>query len=199
MTVPLTRTRLSEARLGELFGAVLDLLRELGYEALTMDAVAARAHTSKATLYRQWDGKPGLVVAALQHSGPADPPVADTGGLRGDLAAMLDHNRRQHERHAAEKADLVPALMHAMLTDPELRRVMREQIINKGTARLNEVFGRAVARGEIDPQCPALPYAADLIVSFGLSHAVLRAQADEQPDFLAFIDDVVVPLLTARR
>ena len=53
-----TRSRLTPEREAELYAAVLDLLREVGYDALTMDAVAARTRSSKATLYRQWGSKP---------------------------------------------------------------------------------------------------------------------------------------------
>ncbi|MGO4429316.1 TetR family transcriptional regulator, partial [Streptomyces sp. MCAF7] len=46
------RSRLSPERESELYEAVMGLLTEVGYDALTMDAVAARTHSSKATLYR---------------------------------------------------------------------------------------------------------------------------------------------------
>ena len=48
-----------------LLAAVIGLLGESGYEAMTMDAVAARAHASKATIYRRWPGKAELVRAAV--------------------------------------------------------------------------------------------------------------------------------------
>ncbi len=54
----MARSRLTPERESELYAAVLDLLREVGYDALTMDAVAARTHSSKATLYRQWGASP---------------------------------------------------------------------------------------------------------------------------------------------
>ncbi|WP_297546447.1 helix-turn-helix domain-containing protein [Amycolatopsis sp.] len=50
--------------------AVLELLAEVGYDQMTMDGVAARAHASKATIYRRWPGKAELVVTAVKrHSG----------------------------------------------------------------------------------------------------------------------------------
>lgn len=64
------RSRITPEREAELHGAVLDLLREVGYEALTMDAVAARTKSSKATLYRQWGSKPELVAKALRCTQP---------------------------------------------------------------------------------------------------------------------------------
>ena len=59
--------RLSDSREAEVLDLALDLLARNGYGNLTMDAVAAAAHTSKATIYRQWGGKAGLVSAALGH------------------------------------------------------------------------------------------------------------------------------------
>src|SRR5580700_5639700 len=67
--------------------ATLALLAEIGYDRLTIDAVAARAHSSKATIYRRWSGKAELVVDAL-HSLKGSPPTPDTGSLRGDLEAI---------------------------------------------------------------------------------------------------------------
>ena len=64
---PARRTRLTPERERELFTAVVDLVREQGYDALTMDAVAARTKSSKATLYRQWESKPKLVASAMRH------------------------------------------------------------------------------------------------------------------------------------
>ena len=82
------RSRITPEREAELYGAVLDLLREVGYDAVTMDAVAARTRSSKATLYRQWGGKAELVVRAMRSQKPGGIADIDTGTLRGDLLAF---------------------------------------------------------------------------------------------------------------
>jgi AcrR family transcriptional regulator len=51
--------------------AALELLAEIGYDQLTMDAVAARAHCSKATIYRRWPGKAELVTTAVRRQAVA--------------------------------------------------------------------------------------------------------------------------------
>jgi len=40
----------------------LTVLADVGYRALTMDAVAATAKAGKATIYRRWDSKLDLVI-----------------------------------------------------------------------------------------------------------------------------------------
>ena len=69
--------------------AALELLAEIGYDRLSIDAVAARAKASKMTIYRRWSGKAELVVDALSSlRKPGEVP--DTGSLRGDLEAMAE-------------------------------------------------------------------------------------------------------------
>lgn len=65
-------------------------LAERGYDEFTIDAVAARAGTSRAVLYRRWSSKQELALAALKHEADKDVVVApDTGSLRGDIIALL--------------------------------------------------------------------------------------------------------------
>jgi AcrR family transcriptional regulator len=71
--------------------ATLELLGESGYDQMTIDAVAARARCSKATIYRRWPDKAALVVTAVRrHAGqPAAATAPDTGSLRSDPQAAL--------------------------------------------------------------------------------------------------------------
>jgi AcrR family transcriptional regulator len=87
-----TRGRPRDPSRGEaILKATIELLAEVGYEGTSIDAVAARAGVSKPTIYRRWpDGKEQLVSAAVA-SCKEDAPVPDTGTLRGDLVALLEH------------------------------------------------------------------------------------------------------------
>jgi AcrR family transcriptional regulator len=74
--------------------ATMTVLGEVGYTGLTMDAVAARAAVSRATIHRWWPSKASLVVEALDRAIPAPDPVA-TGDTSADVRtvvqATLDH------------------------------------------------------------------------------------------------------------
>ncbi|MFD5828591.1 TetR/AcrR family transcriptional regulator [Lentzea sp. NPDC060358] len=79
------------ARQDQILAVVTELIAEIGYEALTTDAVVARAQTSKTTLYRYWPGgKADLVAGALRRAADCAPSTtADAGSLTGDLLVCL--------------------------------------------------------------------------------------------------------------
>jgi AcrR family transcriptional regulator len=83
------RPRMTPDREPDLLITAMDALREVGYQDLSMDLVAARARCSKATLYRLWPGKPQLVAAALYATRPAKSDEINTGTLRGDLLCVV--------------------------------------------------------------------------------------------------------------
>src|SRR6478735_5965606 len=87
MTPSTERPRIEGDREQEILDATLEVLAEVGYDRLTMDAVAAKAKASKATLYRRWTNKVSLVIDALHPKGVY--VVPDTGSLRGDLQEVF--------------------------------------------------------------------------------------------------------------
>jgi AcrR family transcriptional regulator len=73
-----------------ILAAALQELTGVGYEAMTIEGVAARAHVGKTTIYRRWPSKEALVLAAIQRL-QAEAPLLDTGNVRADLLAMVKH------------------------------------------------------------------------------------------------------------
>ncbi len=69
----------------QIIAAAADLLRQRGFERMTVDDVASRAGVGKATVYRRWPSKDDLAVAAMQRLYSVEFPDVDTGSLRGDL------------------------------------------------------------------------------------------------------------------
>lgn len=154
-----SRPRLEGEREQEVLDATLDVLVEVGYDRLTMDAVASRARASKATLYRRWAGKAALVTDALAAAkGPV--VTSDTGTLRGDLLAAFcgpgGFTEPAHVRHLASVAT-------AIATDPEFAAAFRERVVAAKLVALRHLFERAAARGELredadlDVLAPTLP------------------------------------------
>ncbi|MCD0484220.1 TetR/AcrR family transcriptional regulator [Streptacidiphilus sp. ASG 303] len=182
-------SRLPKEREHDLYDAVLQVLRDVGYEGLTMDTVSVRAHVSKATLYRRWHSKSRLVVAALRHAEPAKISTVDTGSLRGDLHEVA---RRVTDR-AVESGALLSAVCHAMRTDEELARTLRETLFDTEAAALAAMARRAVDRGEADPAAPALPYFPQLVVAPVLTATLLQGEECDAGQLQAYFDAVVLP------
>ncbi len=69
-------------------GAALDLVAERGIAGASIEAVSARSGVAKTTVYRQWPNQAALVLDAFRSIAP-DPPLPDTGTLRGDLEVLV--------------------------------------------------------------------------------------------------------------
>ncbi|MEV5428566.1 TetR/AcrR family transcriptional regulator [Streptomyces sp. NPDC052701] len=186
------RSRITPEREAELYEAVLDLLREVGYDALTMDAVAARTRSSKATLYRQWGGKAELVVKAVRHSKPGKTGEIDTGTLRGDLHALVELD---DDCTIEQNSALMRGVAMAMHNNADLRRVFRDQFIEPEMAEFRRVIQRAVDRGEVRPDCPALDFLLHMLVGGFATRALLDDQPPSRAFLLSYIDAVVLPAL----
>jgi AcrR family transcriptional regulator len=172
--------------------ATLALLAESGYDQLTIDAVAARARCSKATIYRRWPGKAALVITAVRrHAGQPETAAADTGSLRSDLLAALTAMRSSL---SGQDAALILGMLGAMRRDPELAAAVRDQVLDAKREALRLPVARAIARGDI-------PADADTALLAEISSAVLLSRllvTGEPPDdaFLRhLIDAALLPAL----
>ncbi|MFD0165002.1 TetR/AcrR family transcriptional regulator [Streptomyces decoyicus] len=187
------RSRLTPEREGELFDAVLDLLREVGYDALTMDAVAARTRSSKATLYRQWQGKPQLVARALRHCKPVSTADVDTGSLRGDFAELV--RRADGEGQMEKDAALMRGLGMAIHGNPDLHEALREVLLDPEVTGLNAMLRRGIDRGEIAADCSALQFIPHMLVGAFVARQLIEDRCADAAFFSAYLDAVVFPAL----
>ncbi|TXS55578.1 TetR/AcrR family transcriptional regulator [Streptomyces sp. t39] len=188
------RSRLTPEREAELYTAVLDLLREVGYDALTMDAVAGRTRASKATLYRQWGSKAELVVKAMRHNKPAGFSDIDTGTLHGDFHAMLD---RTDDCQMEKDSALMRGLAQAIHTNPDLHEALRDLLIEPEISGLGMLLRRAVDRGEIRADNPALGYVVHMIVGAFVARQMIEDRTPDRAFLTDYLDAVVLPALAA--
>jgi AcrR family transcriptional regulator len=186
------RSRITPEREAELYAAVLDLLREVGYDALTMDAVAARTRSSKATLYRQWGGKPELVARAIRHNKPGSVADIDTGSLRGDLHALTS---REDDSAMQQNAALMRGLFMAVHSNPDLLQAFKELLIEPEMEEFHRVVQRAVDRGEVQAGRPALDHIMHMLVGAFATRTLIDDQPPTQAFLTSYIDAVVLPAL----
>ncbi|WP_432990252.1 TetR/AcrR family transcriptional regulator [Dactylosporangium sp. CA-233914] len=184
----------------ELESALLDAawaeLLEAGYDGFTIDAVAIRAGTSRAVLYRRWPTKQDLVRAALGHGAGNDlPPPPQTGSLRGDLIALL----RQANQTRIDVATLVMVRLGAYYKETGTSIAdLREVMPGNHQAVVQQIIERAVERGEIDP-AKLTPRIARL--PFDLFRYELMMTLEPVPDATIeeIIDTTFLPLVTPGR
>ncbi|HLL65900.1 MAG TPA: TetR/AcrR family transcriptional regulator [Micromonosporaceae bacterium] len=184
-------TRLGDEREHEILRATYALLAEVGYEGLRLDAVAARARASKATLYRHWPGKAQLVADAVRSCQASRHQPPDTGSLRGDLVAMLNVMASSMTQ---DDGPLFAGLVMAMQNDPELAAEVRRNRAS-GATPAAAIHANAVNRGELDPDSNP-----QLIDEIAPAVMFMRCFALGEPIDEAFIDhlvdDILLPLLS---
>ncbi len=184
-----TRPRVEGERELEILEAALEVLDEVGYDLLTMDAVAARAKASKATLYRRWKSKPELVVAAIMaHKGES--VVPDTGTLRGDLLAAYCGASGGLNDPLAQS--VLSAVVTAMGRDPEFAEVYRRDFIAPKIAVSRAIYERARTRGEVHPDVD-LSVLAPSLAGIVLHRAFLLGDAVTPELVERVLDEVILP------
>ena len=177
------------AREQAILDAALELVMEVGYDRLSMDALAERAHASKATIYRRWTGKAQVVAEAIRRRKSGPHAAADTGSLRQDLLQTLGGMCASLDGDEA----LVAGVMSAMRTDSELAGLMRTHVLD-GDSPMDVVVARAVARGELPPGASGalVDEVAPAVVMLRL---VFRGEPLDEAFLVHLVDEIVLPLL----
>jgi AcrR family transcriptional regulator len=185
------RSKLTPEREQEFFDAVLEQIRECGYDAVTMEGVAVSTRCSKSTLYRQWKTKPQFVAAALRSNRRVRFAGIDTGSLAGDLREVA----RSAAAWSAKDTKLHQALGHAVTQDKELACALREALVEPELAALEEILRRGVERGEVPAGHPALPFVPAQMFGVLRVRPVLEGEYAD-PDYLVrFVEAAVLPAL----
>jgi AcrR family transcriptional regulator len=152
--------RRSEGSRQAILAAALELTAEVGYGALTVDGIAARAGTGKQTIYRWWPSKDDVLLEALAVKADLHVPIPDEGSYAADLHAFLtasfDLGRRP------QVAGVLRALMARAQIEEAFGQRFRDSFLQRRRDALAVVLDRAAARGELPPHLPR-GTAADIV------------------------------------
>jgi AcrR family transcriptional regulator len=174
--------------------AVMTELAANGYDALSIERVAERARTGKASIYRRWPTKLDLVLDAVDSAMPSADAVPDSGDLRGDLLCVL---RRIARYLNTDAGGALRACMADVKHHRELSVAVHERLVEPRKRVMRDVLQRAVDRGEVRPE-----RLTDRVLQLGptLLHAERhqRGAALRDADVVAIVDEVLLPLLCPR-
>jgi len=177
----------------ELLDVTLELLQEHGYERLTIDAVAAMARASKATVYRRWPSKAELVLAAFIEGVRQIALHPNTGTLRGDLLQLGEACREQ----ASDQAGTIRAVLVETSRHPALNEALQNQFLDQRKALIHEILRDAVDRGEIDATVIS-DELWDVLPGYLIFRIVMPSRPPTQETVRALVDDVLIPSLTRK-
>ena len=191
MTLDRPTRRRGEELENALLDAAWDELVENGYAGLTYEAVATRAHTSRAVLYRRWPDRESLVRALVRRSGErVQVQAPDTGSLRGDVIELLrESNRHRFPLWIVLAVQLAPFYAETGVTPAELR----QELIGDRASSMEAVVARARARGELRDGLSER--------ALGAAFAMFRSEAimrlGQVPDevIVEIVDEVYLPLV----
>lgn len=169
-----------------ILSAALDVLSEVGYSGLTIEAVAARAGVGKSTIYRQWCGKLELVEAAVRNLKPAA-AWPTTGTVRERLMVVL--RQMAHAMAGSTWSNCLPAIIEAAERDAEVMAIHR-RLATERRELLVELLAEGVKSGEV-------PAGADLgvLAECLVGPILLRRLLLHEPFDDAAIGDLVDQLL----
>jgi AcrR family transcriptional regulator len=171
-----------------LLEAAWDELQSVGYANFTMEAVAARAGTSKPVLYRRWPNRAQLALAALRRRvSPITSEVPDTGDLRQDTLTLLE---RLRDRQRVAGSDVIHGLLAELPDGPR-------EVLGLVPGIMLTVLERAADRGEVRLDRVTRPIAA--LPGTLLRHEMMISRDVVSDAVLAeIVDDIFLPLVSTR-
>jgi AcrR family transcriptional regulator len=126
--------------------ATLEALIDQGYQAMSIEGIAARAGVGKATIYRRWSDKAQLVVDSVRARGEFAPLPERTGDLAADIRAMLELSLVCMK---GSDGALISTFSAERLRHPELAEVFERECLTERRQRWYELISEAVAQGRL--------------------------------------------------
>jgi AcrR family transcriptional regulator len=150
-------TRRSERAKQAILDATRELLAEVGYVRLTVEAIAARAGAGKQTIYRWWPSKGAVAFDALLDGnieGGRSPLIPDSGDVKEDFRALL-HGSVEEMTNPA-RGQLLRTIVAEVQHDPDLAeeleaRLLRPQF-DAAIQRIRAGQQAGQIRDDLDPE-----------------------------------------------
>jgi AcrR family transcriptional regulator len=181
---PVTRGRPRDARADEaILEATFRQLVDVGYAALSIEAIAAEAGVAKTTIYRRHPTKKDLVIAAMRAATPFEPPPQD---LPSRQALELFIRTAIHLLIESGAFRILGSLLIEEEREPGLLAAFRERLLEPRRAMVEAMLLRGIDRGEIRRDIDPL-VVTEMIAGAVIGHHVILGHRGDE----AWIRDLV--------
>jgi AcrR family transcriptional regulator len=189
---PPNPTRRNQRSRQAILTATADLLGEVGYSKLTVEAIAARAGAGKQTIYRWWPDKGAVVLDAYLALVGADQDLdfPDSGDLEADLRLVLGSTVDSLADPVFERR--YRALLTAIQDDPALAATLLDRLLKPWLAATAQRLRTAQRAGQLRSDVD-LEVAAELLYGPVYYRWLLRTG----PTSRRYVDAVVAMTLRA--
>jgi AcrR family transcriptional regulator len=126
--------------------ATLDQLAEVGYQGMSIEAIAARAGVGKTTIYRRYRSKEELIADAIK-SLREEVPIPNTGSLWGDLDILIENAAKVTLSSLVRQT--IALIISTASNSPQFAFVYWAEYMKPRHQAFSVVLERAKARNEI--------------------------------------------------
>lgn len=126
--------------------ATLGLLADVGYQSMSIEAIASRAGVGKTTIYRRYTSKEELVADAIE-SLRDDLAIPDTGSFWGDMDILIENAAKKIDSSLGRQT--LALIISTASSNPQFAEVYWTKYIKPRREAFSRVLERAQSRGEI--------------------------------------------------
>lgn len=180
--------------------AVIAELAEAGYRGFSVEAVAARARTGKASIYRRWPTKQDLVADALESAVPcldADAMVDRFDDSVTTAQALFGVARTMTAVINSTAGEAMRTIKCEAAVDPELAKMIDERFQAPRRAAMLRLLQRGVERGEVRPGAVS-EEVVDVIPAMLMHRVLMLNEPVTEQVLIDLMERIVLPLVEAR-
>lgn len=176
--------------------AALELVSEQGYDCVTMDAIALRAHAGKSTLYRRWKSKPYLMAEAITSIMPCEQEVDHNRceeNLRDYLCELLSI-------YFGVKDEIRQKVMLSIATaisrDKSLSEAIHLDFITNQTCIFRDTIRCTIGNKLNEQQLKLLADVGPALLCYQL---IITGKPIEMKYVEHIVDDLIIPLISLHK
>lgn len=178
-----------------ILNSAAQLLEDLCFEDITVDAIAEASGAGKATIYRWWPNKAAVLIEAFRDRIAQELPFPNSGDFRKDVRQMIGDFTGII--YWGRKAKVFRSFIAGAQADPAIAKAFRETWIRPRRAEAKKVFERHIAEGIADAGLD--PDLAVELVFSPLYYRLLTGWGEITPEYLDQLVDIALRGYMARK